>query len=104
MQKMCISKWLYNIIKSVNSDSAIIPNGFDFEKFKLTKPIETRDKFQIAMLYHISERKGVDYSLEALDIVKKNTPNYMLHFWHLQAQGETAAVDDFPLQTITTIA
>ena len=38
------------------------------------KPIEARNKYQLAMLYHIKEHKGIPTAIAAINIVKKKYP------------------------------
>lgn len=61
-------------VRSVGEDAKLIPNGFDFDYFKLTTPIEDRNPMEIAMLNHNSERKRCQDSIAALKIVKEKIP------------------------------
>jgi glycosyltransferase involved in cell wall biosynthesis len=74
LKKIVISSWLLDIAKSNNQDAELIENGFDFEYFKLTNPIENRSPFVISTLYHISANKGFKHAFEALKIVKEKFP------------------------------
>ena len=40
----------------------------------MTVPIESRSPYEVAMLYHVSEHKGTDDALAALEIVKEKIP------------------------------
>lgn len=75
LQKIVISTWLGKIMQEENVRYALIPNGFDFEYFKLTIPINEKNKFKVSMLYHKMERKGCVYGLKALNIVKQSIPS-----------------------------
>lgn len=72
--KIVISKWLYDIVSKYDPHCRLIPNGFDFEFFKKTVECEKRDRYTLAMMYHIQELKGCDDGFMALDIVKKRYP------------------------------
>ena len=79
MNKFVITNWLKDIIETEESEKCIlIPNGFDFEEFKITKPIESRNKYTISMLYHNHERKDCKTAIEALDIVKQKYPQIIV--------------------------
>ena len=49
-------------------------NGFDFNYFRLTNPIDSRSPYEVALLYHKDNRKRCVDALSALNIVKKNIP------------------------------
>ena len=74
LKKIVISNWLREIICEESEKCEMIPNGFDFNYFRYTKPINTRDKFAVVMLYHEMERKGCKYGFEALELVKQRYP------------------------------
>ncbi|MBE6304060.1 MAG: glycosyltransferase family 4 protein [Bacteroidales bacterium] len=73
-KKIVISKWLYDIVSKYDPDCQLIPNGFDFDFFKKTVECEKRDRYTLAMMYHVQELKGCDDGFMALDIVKKRCP------------------------------
>lgn len=75
LKKIVISTWLGKIMQEEQVSYTFIPNGFDFEYFKLTIPIKEKNKFKVSMLYHKMERKGCVYGLKALDIVKQSIPS-----------------------------
>ena len=74
MRKITISEWLADEIRKCGSDAAIVHNGLDFEYFRLTSPIEARNKFEVAMMWHVDERKRCQDSLAALKLVKEKHP------------------------------
>ena len=74
LKKIVISNWLREIICEESEKCEMIPNGFDFNYFRYTKPINRRDKFAVVMLYHEMERKGCKYGFEALELVKQRYP------------------------------
>lgn len=75
MNKFVITNWLKDIIEKESSEKCtLVPNGFDFEEYKIINPIESRNKFTISILYHNHERKDCKTALKALDIVKQKYP------------------------------
>lgn len=75
LTKIAISKWLQKRVEKMGSTATLIANGLDFDYFKLTTPIEERKPTEIAMLYHLDERKRCCDSMAALDRVKKQIPD-----------------------------
>lgn len=73
--KIVISKWLQKKVEETGNTATVISNGLDFEYFKLTLPIESRKPTEIAMLYHLDNRKRCCDSMAALEIVKKQIPD-----------------------------
>ena len=75
LQKIVISKWLQKMLKEEYfEDSILIPNGFDFNKFNLTKPINLKNKYQISLLYSEQILKRCNDALTALRLVKQKIP------------------------------
>ena len=82
LTNIVISDGLKEIVDSHSkTESKLIYNGFDFEYFKLTVPVEKRQKFNISMLYHLDERKRCEDSFKALDIVKKRFPELKVNIF-----------------------
>ena len=75
LKKITIAPWLQERVKRAGQDAVLVPNGFDFEYFKLTTPIEHRCPTEVAMLYHKDDRKRCVDSMAALEIVRKQIPN-----------------------------
>ena len=73
-KNIVISDWLAKEGRKAGAECEIVKNGFDFDYFHLSKPIESRDPLRISMLYHSSEQKGCIYGLEALYLVKNRFP------------------------------
>lgn len=90
-EKIVISNWLYRIVSKYDSNCSLIPNGFDFDFFKRTVSAEKRDKYSVAMMYHIQNLKGCDDGFKALDIVKKRYPQLKLSLF-----GVYSAPDGLP--------
>ena len=74
LKKIVIAPWLQKEVEKTGNTAFLIPNGFDFNYFKLTQSIEKRSPFEIAMLYHKDDRKRCCDSIEALNIVKTHIP------------------------------
>ncbi|OMD98682.1 hypothetical protein BSK54_22025 [Paenibacillus odorifer] len=75
MKKIVISKWLKEVVDKYSSKSSIyIPNGIDKNKFYITKKIEDRYQYSVAMLYHNDKRKRSDEGLKILLKMKEKYP------------------------------
>lgn len=74
LNKITIAPWLQEKIKTSGNSSYLVYNGFDFNYFRLTNPIDSRSPYEIAMLYHKDNRKRCSDALSALDIVYKSFP------------------------------
>jgi len=71
LKKIVISTWLERMLMDKNEKAiARIPNGLNFDVFRIIKPIETRFPARIGMMYSISKRKGSKDGIEALEIVR----------------------------------
>ena len=81
MRKIVISTWLQKIMEREEVSCCLIPNGFDFDYFRLETPIAEKDKYRITMLYHDMERKGCRYGFEALAIVKEKYPSLRVNLF-----------------------
>lgn len=74
LNKIVISPWLQEKVLEVNQKSILIPNGFDFNYFKLNVGIEDRNPHTISLLYHLDDRKRLSDAFAALQIVKQKDP------------------------------
>ena len=74
MEKIVISNWLKNIVNREGEEAFLIPNGFDFNNFKLEREIETRNKHSVICMYHQDERKDLPTAFKAFEIVKRKHP------------------------------
>lgn len=83
--KIVISRWLQKILASEGQESVFIPNGFDFEKFKIKTPIESKDKYAVTMVYHSMELKDCDLGFRAMEIVHQKYPQLKVHLFGLPA-------------------
>lgn len=75
LRKVVISRWLQKIARDLGQESTYIPNGLDFEVFKVTTPIAERDCGSIAMLYHEYPWKGSSDGIAAISLVRAINPN-----------------------------
>jgi glycosyltransferase involved in cell wall biosynthesis len=73
-RRFAISQWLIEIARNMGEDIHYQPNGLDFQRFVLTNPPESRDRFSVLMLYHPSKNKGSAEGLRALSIVHEQVP------------------------------
>lgn len=91
MKKIAIAPWLVERVRSASSDAVLIPNGFDFDYFRMMNPIERRSAYEICMLYHDDDRKRCADSIAALKIVKEKIPEL-----HVNIFGTPKRPDDLP--------
>ena len=73
-KKIVISSWLKEIMEQCGETCTLIPNGFDFDYFKLTVPIEQKERFTVCMVYSKVPLKGSADGLTALAAVKEKYP------------------------------
>lgn len=78
LRKIVISKWLAKLISKEGQKCIVIPNGFDSNIYKLTIPIEEKDKYLISMLYHVSPNKDSAMGVNAVALAKENMPQLRL--------------------------
>lgn len=82
LKKIVISKWLKRLIEEEEHESTtLIPNGFDFEYFKLSVPIEKKERYRVTMLYHEMDRKDCATGFRALGIVKQRIPQLRVNLF-----------------------
>jgi len=74
LKNIVISNWLAKKVEYAGARCTLIKNGFDFDYFKLTVPVEERNNCSVSMLYHTQARKGCKYGLEALKRVRAQYP------------------------------
>lgn len=80
-KNIVISDWLAKEVAKTGANYTVIKNGFDFDYFKLTVPIERKNPYCISMLYHKNKLKGCSYGIEALTIVKQRYPQLKALFF-----------------------
>ena len=88
LKKIVISTWLEKLMEKHGCDCTFIRNGFDFDYFKKSKEIETRDRCTITMLYRPAVVKGCKYGFAALDIVKKEYPQLKVNIFGIEPRPD----------------
>ena len=74
LKKMVIAPWLQELVRAHGSDAVLVPNGFDFDYFKLSVPVESRNRMSVLMMYHTMARKRCSDCIAALQLVKQRFP------------------------------
>lgn len=78
LRKIVVSNWLAKLISKEGQECMVVPNGFDSSIYKLTIPVEGKDKFLISMLYHVSPNKDSAMGLRAVALAKEKLPQLRL--------------------------
>lgn len=78
LKKIVISHWLAKLMIEEGRECVIIPNGFDTRKYRLTIPVEEKDKYLVSMLYHVNPNKDSVMGLHAVTIAKEQIPQLRL--------------------------
>lgn len=82
---IAISKWLKERIEKV-ANCEYIPNGIDFNKFKLIVPVEERNNKAIAMMYHTDETKNAEMGIRILKRLKNEYPDLVVNLFGVPAR------------------
>lgn len=89
IRKIVVSGWLKRMLSDkFEEESILIPNGFDFKKFSLTKPVESRDPLTLSMLYHTMDRKRCVDAIEAIKLVKERFPDLKVNAFGVPQRPE----------------
>lgn len=80
-KNIVVSNWLKAKVEEAGASCTLIRNGFDFDYFKLTNPIDARSPFIISMLFHNELNKGCRYGIEALATVRAKYPQLKALFF-----------------------
>lgn len=88
LRKIVISKWLKRIMDEEGVECRLVTNGFDFEYFRMSVPIEQKNKYRIAMMNQSMARKGCKYGFEALATVKQKYPQLKVSLFGVQSRPE----------------
>ena len=79
LRMIVISLWLKQIVEGLGVlVTAYIPNGINFDVFKVTTPIRARNPYTVAMAYHPYSIKGSKDGINALNLVKKMYSNLLV--------------------------
>ncbi len=82
LKKIVVSTWLEKRLESKGEKAiARIPNGLDFEVFRITKPVDNRFPARIGMCYSIYEWKGSKDGIKALKIARERFPQLQSIFF-----------------------
>lgn len=81
LTKIVIAPWLKEIAEKLGEEAALIKNGFDMDRFRLTVPIEQKDALRVIMLWHDHPLKGCRDGLEALMMVHEKYPRLRATFF-----------------------
>jgi glycosyltransferase involved in cell wall biosynthesis len=92
MTNIVVSEWLKRFVdKYSNTDSILIKNPIDLNKYKIMTPIDERKPHSIGVLYHTQPEKGLKYAIGALKRIKKDYPDLSVYMF-----GVPNRPNDFP--------
>lgn len=74
LEKIVIAPWLAEIATGLGERSHLIENGLDFTYFTLDRPIASKDRNRVAMLYHSLGWKGSEDGIAALEMARARIP------------------------------
>jgi len=74
LNKVVIARWLQEKASKFGETATLINCGVNLHSFRLINPIENRDPFSVAMMYHTISLKGSLDGLEALTRVRRLHP------------------------------
>lgn len=74
LKKIVIARWLEEIAHGMGEEAIYIPNGLDFERFGLDRPIADRDPRRLIMLFHQHDWKGSRDGLAAMEAARRKVP------------------------------
>lgn len=83
INKIVISSWLQKIIEDEGLKCVKAPNGFNFDQFKYLIDLKDRNKFSVCVYYSNNGEKGVKYSMESIEIVKRAYPQLKVNMFGL---------------------
>ena len=78
LRKIVISNWLAKLVEAEGEECVVIPDGFNSSTYKVTIPIEEKDKYLVSMLYHVSPNKDAATGLQAMAIARESLPQMRL--------------------------
>lgn len=87
--KIVISQWLKKLIETEENEKCeLIPNGFNFDYFKLITSIEKKERYRVTMLYHTMNLKDLPTGFKALELVKQRFPQLRVNMFGAFAKPE----------------
>ena len=83
LKKIVISRWLEEVAHQMGEvDVTYIPNGINFNHFRMTISIANRNPKKVGMLYSRIEWKGSEDGIQALNIARSKVPDLeVIFFW-----------------------
>jgi glycosyltransferase involved in cell wall biosynthesis len=79
MRKIVIARWLQRTAEEFGQTADLVYNGLDFERFRLTNPLDTRDPYALLMPYQASlDWKGSADGLAAFELARTQEPRLKL--------------------------
>lgn len=90
LHKVVIAHWLHEIAVEFGEGehTTYIPNGVDFERFRLIEPIDRRPPARIVMLHHPLAWKGASTGIAALERVRALRPDIDVVFFGTAARSD----------------
>jgi glycosyltransferase involved in cell wall biosynthesis len=87
LHKVVIAAWLAEVGRGLGADDMChIPNGLDFSRFRVTRPIENRP-MRVVSMYHHEPFKGVPNALAALASFHEIHPDVPVTMFGTPARG-----------------
>ncbi len=87
-EKIAIARWLQQIAEDCGQTAHLVHNGLDFVRFGLDTPIESRDPYELLMIFHGRDWKGSADGLAAFEIARKSEPGLKLKLFGLVPRPE----------------
>jgi glycosyltransferase involved in cell wall biosynthesis len=77
LHKAVIARWLADIAREMGEEdrTTYIPCGLDFDRFRVTTPLEARHPARVGMLYHTAPWKGSADGIAALTALRSTIPD-----------------------------
>lgn len=89
LKKIVISKWLKRMVEEMGEKvEGYIPNGLDFNHFRIMSPPENRNPRVVGMLYSKIDWKGSEDGIKALILVKQQVPDLQAIFFGVSSRGK----------------
>lgn len=89
LKKIVIAGWLAEKAKELGQEVvACVPNGLDFNKFRLLGPLDQPRSKRMGMMYHKHDWKGSRDGIKALAMVKKKHPDSQAVFFSFFPQDK----------------
>jgi len=84
-QNIVVSRWLKELVDKYSLlPSKLISNPLDLSIYTVISNPSSRNKHTLGLLYHNSERKGLEYSFKAIDKLKRIYPDLKVYMFGTQ--------------------